>query len=134
MIISLLISLFSGALLTLAFSPFHLYTLAFILPAVLLGQWLRANPKKALWQGYFFGLGFFGTGVSWVYVSIHQFGNASALLAGLITFAFIAFLALFPALFGYIFRHFFQSDSRPSETSGRTRCVKVAFQLHRRTD
>ena len=45
-----------------------------------------------------YGFGFFGTGVSWVYVSIHQHGAAPPWLAGLLTILFAAGLALFFAL------------------------------------
>ena len=104
----ILISTFlTGALLPLAFSPFDIYSLAFILPAILLLIWKEASPQKAFWTGWIFGLGFFGTGASWVAISMHRFGNASTALTGLITFLFVAFLALFPATLGYVFRKFF---------------------------
>src|SRR3990167_6486866 len=93
-----LAALFSGALLPIAFSPLNIYGAAFILPAVLLYIWLQLSAKNAFWTGWLFGLGFFGTGTSWIYISIHQYGNASVPLAAVITFIFCAFLALF---FGY---------------------------------
>src|SRR3990167_2543428 len=102
-----LAALFSGALLPIAFSPLNIYGAAFILPAVLLYIWLQLSAKNAFWTGWLFGLGFFGTGTSWIYISIHQYGNASVPLAAVITFIFCAFLALFFGLFGYIFRKFF---------------------------
>lgn len=102
-----LVALFSGTLLPIAFSPFNIYSVAFILPAILLIIWLHSSAKRAFWIGWLFGLGFFGTGTSWIYISIHQYGNASVPLAAVITFAFCAFLALFFGLFGYVFRKFF---------------------------
>lgn len=101
------LALLSGAALTLAFSPFDIYSIAFFAPAILLYIFLSAKPKQAVGFGWLFGFGFFATGSSWVYVSIHQFGNASAPLAGFITLLFCAFLGLFFALFGYVFRKFF---------------------------
>jgi apolipoprotein N-acyltransferase len=44
----------------------------------------------------------FGTGVSWVYVAIHDFGYAGVPLAVFLTGLFVAFLALFPAGLGYL--------------------------------
>lgn len=111
MSIFLLIALFSGALLTLAFSPFNIYSVAFILPAILLSIWLRCSPKKAFLVGLLFGVGFFGSGTSWIYISIHRFGGASVALAVLVTFLFTAILALYPALLGFIFRRFFSKKS-----------------------
>ena len=53
-------------------------------------------------MGFLFGLGLFGVGVSWVYVAIHVFGYVPAPLAVVMTTAFVAFLALYPALQGYV--------------------------------
>jgi apolipoprotein N-acyltransferase len=107
-----LIALFSGALLSLGFAPFNIYTLAFILPAILLFLWLRATPKKALWLGWLFGIGFLGTGASWIYISIHEFGNSNTLLASIITCIFIIWMGAYYALFGYVFRKFFAHASQ----------------------
>lgn len=97
----------AGAALTLAFSPFNVYLIAILSPAILLGLWLKASPKRAFWLGWIFGLGFFGTGVYWVYISIHTFGNAALFLSLFITGGMIAILALFPALNGYLLNKFF---------------------------
>ena len=55
-----------------------------------------------------FGLGLYGVGASWIYVSIHDYGNASVALAGLLTGAFALAMAIIFALplclFG-LFRH-----------------------------
>jgi len=53
-------------------------------------------------MGFLFGLGLFGVGVSWVYVAIHVFGYVPVPLAVVMTTAFVAFLALYPALQGYV--------------------------------
>lgn len=111
MIWLVLISFFSGALLPLAFAPFNVYSVAFILPAILLAVWLRVNSKKAFWLGWLFGIGFFGTGASWIYISIHEFGNSDVFLAGLITFLFVAWMGLYFAVFGFIFRKIFSKVS-----------------------
>jgi len=102
-----LFSLLAGAALTLAFAPFSIFPLAVLSPAVLLAAWLPVSAKRAFWRGLLFGIGFFGTGISWVYVSIHDFGNLPVWLASLITFLFILILALFPAFQGYLFNRFF---------------------------
>ncbi len=48
--------------------------------------------------GFAFGLGWFGVGVSWIYISLHDYGELAAPLAAAAVFAFCAYLALFPAL------------------------------------
>lgn len=101
------LALLAGAILTLAFAPFFIFPLAILAPAMLLALWLELTPKQAFLRGWLFGLGLFGTGVYWVFISIHTYGNASVLLAGFITCVFIAFLALFPAICGYLLNRFF---------------------------
>lgn len=101
------IALFAGMSLTLAFAPFSLFPLACIAVALLLIVLLDAGPKRAFWRGFLFGIGLFGTGVSWVFISIHEFGHASIFLSGIITALFIVILALFPGLTGYFLNRLF---------------------------
>lgn len=107
----------AGGILPLAFAPVHWFLIAAISPAILLFIFQHSTPKQACWRGWCFGLGQFGVGASWVYVSIHHFGNANAILAGLITLAFIVYLSLFPAAVGYFFRLIFY----------RNRCVLTSL-------
>ncbi len=97
----------AGGLLALAFAPLHIYSLAFLSPAVLCYVWVKSTPKQALWQGFLFGLGFFGVGISWVSVSIHNFGNVAMWLTWVVTFSLVAFLSLFIAIPGYCFSRYF---------------------------
>ena len=53
--------------------------------------------------GFCFGLGYFLAGVSWVYVSLHDFGAMPALLAGIMTLLFCVILALYPAITGWLY-------------------------------
>ncbi len=94
-------SLLAGIILAMAFAPFELGYLSVIVLYALFLSWEDVSAAKAAWRGYLFGLGVFGAGVSWVYVSVHDYGHASALSAGLVTAAFVGFWALFPALAGY---------------------------------
>jgi apolipoprotein N-acyltransferase len=91
-----------GAATVLAFAPAGLFPLALLTFAVLVHHWMDASPRRAFASGYAFGLGLFGAGVSWVYVSLHDFGGMPPLLAGIATFLFCAFLALFPAAAGWL--------------------------------
>jgi len=83
----------------LAFAPFQLPWLQWLALAGLFALALPiARPRDAALAGFAFGLGWFGLGVSWVYVSMHVYGEMPALLAAAATAAFCAFLALYPAL------------------------------------
>jgi apolipoprotein N-acyltransferase len=87
----------------LGFAPFGLAPLPFFSTAGLLYLWQgSATPRHSAALGFTFGLGLFLAGVSWVYVSLHQFGAMPAALAAIATLLFCAFLALFPALVGYL--------------------------------
>ncbi|WP_020409694.1 apolipoprotein N-acyltransferase [Hahella ganghwensis] len=88
----------SGAILPFCFAPYDLWPLAFPAIWLLLQIFAYDNVRQSLLQGWSFGLGFFGVGVSWVYVSIHDHGGASAPLAVALTALFVAAIALFPAL------------------------------------
>ncbi len=91
----------------LAFSPFDLFPLAILSPALLFVSWHGASPGRAAFRGFLFGLGMFGLGVSWVYVSMHHYGNMPAPLTGLAVFLFVAGLSIYPALFGWLQARFF---------------------------
>lgn len=97
-----LLAVLSGALLPLAFAPVNLFVIAVLSPALAFISWHHTRPAVAARRGFLFGLGLFGVGVSWVYVAIHDYGFTGAPLAALLTFIFVAFLALFPALQAYL--------------------------------
>ncbi len=91
-------ALMAGAVLVLAFAPWQWAWLAPLALWTLLFLLRDQDPRRAFGIGYAFGLGQFGFGVSWVFVSIHEHGNAGLPLALLLTGLLIGFLALFPAL------------------------------------
>jgi len=95
-------SLILGALTPLAFSPFDIHVIAIITPALLIHIWLRSTPRVAGTCGYLFGIGLFGIGVSWLHISINLFGGVNFAGSVLLTFLFVAFISLFPALVGYL--------------------------------
>ncbi len=103
--------LIAGALLPLAFAPFDLSLFAIASPAVLFAIWLGDSPRQATTHGFLFGLGQFGIGASWVYVSINEFGHTGFIVASFLTLSFVAVLALFPLLVGYLVSRIRGSDT-----------------------
>ena len=92
-----------GAATVLGFAPMALAPMPVLSAAGLLWLWQgAATPRRAAALGFAFGLGLFLAGVSWVYVSLHEFGAMPAPLAALATLLFCAILALYPALAGYL--------------------------------
>ncbi len=105
-----ILALLAGMSLTLAFAPFNLSLLAILSPAVLLSTWLKVTPEKAFFRGWLYGLGLFGTGIYWIYISIHTYGEATVFLSTIITVGLISIVALFPAFTGYLLNNFFQKN------------------------
>ena len=93
-----LLCLFAGLIAPLGFAPFNLWPVLLLSGIILLFSLENISTKTATFRGWLYGVGFFGTGVSWVYVSIHQHGAAPPWLAGSLTLIFAAGLALFFAL------------------------------------
>ena len=99
----LLLAPVAGALVTLSLAPFSLWPLG-IVSCALYGYLLcLCDTRQAIWRGWLYGLGLFGSGASWVYVSIHVHGYASVPLATFLTLAFCAGLALLHALFAWCY-------------------------------
>ena len=103
-------ALLAGAVLPFAFAPFHSAWIAFFSSTVLLATLLNVSRKRAFWRGFLFGIGLFGVGASWVYVSIHYFGGTPAWLAGIFTAGFVAFLSFMIGAQTYCFVRYFPRD------------------------
>ncbi|MFK7731027.1 MAG: apolipoprotein N-acyltransferase [Pseudomonadales bacterium] len=91
-------ALIAGILLTASLAPLNIWPTA--IGGLLLLLWVlhQASPKTAFFRGWLFGIGLFGSGASWVFVSIKQFGNASMPLALFLTALWCAGLGLLPAI------------------------------------
>lgn len=92
----------AGAASVVAFAPVGAFPLLLVAFAVLAALWSDAAPRRCFWIGWAFGLGLFGAGVSWIYVSLSRFGGMPAALAIIATAGFCAFIALFPAAAGWL--------------------------------
>jgi apolipoprotein N-acyltransferase len=92
-----------GLLAVPGFAPLDIFPLPMLALAVLFAHWRRASgPRQAAAMGLRFGFGLFAAGIGWIYVALHDYGDMNFLLALFATALFAAFLALFPALAGYV--------------------------------
>jgi apolipoprotein N-acyltransferase len=96
-----LVALLAGTGIPLGLAPFGWYPLTLLALAALSALLLGATPRNAFLLGWLFGLGQFGVGVSWVYISIYLYGQASLSLAVAVMLLFVAFLALYPAVMAW---------------------------------
>ena len=119
-----------GALSVLGFAPFYLFPLPILALAVLFHQWQHAGSKRASFViGYSFGLGLFGAGASWVFVSLHDFGMMPLPLAALATLLYCAFLALFPGLAGWL-QSGLKNASKPAAAWRLLALMPICFVLY----
>ena len=100
-----LASFLLGGSLIFSYAPFQQAWL--VLPVLFGLLWLArdASAGKAWRIGYYFGLGWFSTGLSWIYVSIDQFGGLPVLASVGVLAVLFAYLALFPALGLFLWRY-----------------------------
>ena len=99
---ALTLALGFGALLPLSLAPFEWWPLGL----VSIAGWLWLLDRSAAGAaalGFAYGVGKYGVGVSWVYVSIHLYGGASPWLAGFLVLLFVCGLALFTLLQGWAY-------------------------------
>jgi apolipoprotein N-acyltransferase len=92
------LSLGLGALTVAGFAPLAAWPIPLLTLAALFWLNRAATPRAAFLSGTAFGLGFFLTGVSWVFISLTLFGGLPAPIAAIATFLFCAFIALFPGI------------------------------------
>ena len=109
-------AVFAGAAAPLAFSPVGWWPVSILACSLLFALWLFSSSTRSLWRGFFFGLGFFGVGISWVFVSIHYHGYVGLGLSLFLTVALIMVMALFPMLLGYLLGRYFPQGFEVSAT------------------
>ena len=68
------LSLVAGSILPFSFAPYNIWCIAIISPAVFVVIVKLQPLKESCLIGWLYGVGFFGFGVSWIHISLHQFG------------------------------------------------------------
>ena len=98
-----LTSLFFGAVLPTAYAPFEQ---SFVAPLAMTGLFLLINFSKRGWDSflicYAFGFAQFAVGISWVHVSIDNFGGLPLPVSLLLMALLSAYLALFSGAVGWL--------------------------------
>ena len=92
-----LLLILSGASLTLAFAPFNMWLLTLPALALAVRQIIKLKHQTFL-AGWLFGMGWFGAGISWVHVSIADFGGLPLIASIALMVALCGYLSLYPAL------------------------------------
>ena len=104
-ILYLISSFLLGALTVLGFAPFYLFPVPVITIACLLYFWRKSEtPLQAALLGFCFGMGMFGAGVTWIYISLHEFGAVPMPIAVLLLLILCSYLSLYVTVTGWVVR------------------------------
>lgn len=101
-----LIAALAGAANVFGFAPFGAFFVPVITVVLLLRLIALATPKHAAMLGFAYGAAWFAGGMYWLYISIHVFGKAPAVLAVVIMLCLIAIMAGYYALFAWLVARF----------------------------
>ncbi len=100
-------ALLCGAILPFSFAPYSIWPLQLLSVALFYLSLKDLAPTQAMWRGWWYGLGTYAAGVSWVYVSIHVHSHTPAIPAFFMTLLFVSGLAWFFAGLSYSFQRLF---------------------------
>ncbi len=95
-----MIALCLGLSLTFAFAPFHYSYITLLSLTAFLTLLRHTHFPKLI--GFVYGLGWFGAGISWVHVSIAEFGGVPLFVSLLLMGLLVSYLSLFVMLFSWI--------------------------------
>ncbi len=94
-----------GVMHTLSFAPNHWWWLQILSLAGLAALAQRASRlRDVAWVGVAFGLGWFLSGIWWLYISMHVYGEMPAWMSVIAVLALSAYLALHPALAAWLWQ------------------------------
>jgi len=101
------IALLAGCLVPFSFAPFNVWPLGILALTIFALLINNQSAKNVWWRSWWFGVGMYAVGVSWIYVSISGFGGAPAPLAAFLVVIFVFFMAAFFSLPFYAFGRWF---------------------------
>ena len=97
-------ALILGAIFPFSLAPYHLWPIALLSIGVFADLLQQQSAKQALIRGWSFGIGLWGVGVWWLFVSIHEYGYTPAWLAVLMVLFVAVVMGLFTGVMAYLYR------------------------------
>lgn len=92
----------AGLSLVLAYAPFSQWYIVLLIPAIVFHKIQQQTPRKAAKLIGIFSFGWFASGISWIHVSIDQFGGLPLAVSLSLMLLLCFYLALFSALAAYL--------------------------------
>jgi apolipoprotein N-acyltransferase len=106
------LSILAGSLFPLALAPTNIWAFGLlsvlILFALINPSRTKSSALSSALRCYLFGLGMYGWGLYWIYVSIHVYGQAPPILASGLVALLVAFISLPMLVQGYLHYRFFR--------------------------
>ena len=84
-----------GLIFSLGFAPNDLWVLSILSLTCLHYLIQNANKKELFYIGYFFGIGMWSLGISWLYVSIYFYGNINFIASIFLIMLFIGIISIY---------------------------------------
>ncbi|MDP5213830.1 apolipoprotein N-acyltransferase [Pseudoalteromonas tunicata] len=101
-----ILALVAGMLLTFSFAPFSFWFISPLCIALFFYCLANTTWQVAAKRGFLFGFGWFACGISWVHVSIAEYGGLPLVVSLLLMAILAAYLALYSALAAGLSTHF----------------------------
>ncbi len=105
-LLRLFASLVAGCFVPLSFAPFDFWFVGILSIVIFLYCIDGMETRQIALSFYFYYVGMFAVGVSWIYVSINIYGGAEPLLAGFLIIFFVMAWSLTGLLHGYFYGRF----------------------------
>lgn len=107
----LLLSVIAGAVYPLGFAPFGYWLLPILSVALIFQVWSVSDQRTVLWSALLYGLSLYGVGVSWIYVSMVNFGNMAPPMAVIAVILFALILTAFTLAPAFVYSRIAQRFS-----------------------
>lgn len=98
-----------GILGALSFSPYNIWLFSLLSLSGLNLILLNTQITRSICIGYVWGIGFFGSGVSWIYCGFNNFSNMPKIVSAICIIVLISYLAIYPAIFSGFLSYFWPS-------------------------
>ena len=109
----MLAALILGGVLTLGYAPFSQWWVVLLGFTAFVYLLTQTGKNHAFKLGFVFGLGWFGAGISWVHVSIADFGGLPLVGSLSLMLLLCSYLALFPAILSWTLTRYFTPQLWP---------------------